>query len=348
MSLILLNVTLAACGVPSDGPSNQAVLNSSEVELIDVTRDVATSLREEPGQGFPAEFIRQPLPAIDRIGEGDELQLQIFENIDNGLFSSVRGAPTTITPLMVDSTGHVSIPYVGRIRAVGNTLEQLRMIIERKLSQQTPDPQIIVSRADKAGLSVTVSGDVQQPGTYPLEVASRSIGAVIAQSGGASAPPTQVQVTLRRNRTVGSASLQAIQSDPRQDVAILPGDKVIVTIGHHRVFVLGATGTQRVVPLDKPRLTLIDALATSGGLNAEAANPDAVYVLRTRAGERPTVYRFDYSEPEGLIASSAFVLRDADVVYVAESATTKFGRILRAMLGAATPVNQIADLANSG
>lgn len=346
--LMLASVAFAACSVPSGGPSNQAMLHSSDVEIIKVTRGVALSLKTPSSPGFPAEYLRQALPMIDRISIGDALQLQIFENVDNGLFGDPRAGPTTMTPLLVDGTGHVSVPYVGRIRANGVTLEQLRATIEQRLAPQTPDPQIIVSRADHAGLSVAVSGDIRQPGTYTLDVSSRRIGAILARAGGVTAAPTQVQVTLRRGRAMGSASLHSILNDPRQDIAVLPGDNVIVTADHRRVFVLGSVGGQRVVPLEKPELTLIDALAESSGLDSEAANPNAVYILRKRSDARSVVYHVDLSEPAGLLASTEFVLQNADVVYVAEAATTRFNKILRAMLGVAAPASQINDLASGG
>ena len=65
-------------------------------------------------------------------------------------------------------------------------------------------------------------------------------------------------------------------------------------------------------------------------------------------GARSVVYHVDLSEPAGLLASTEFVLQNADVVYVAEAATTRFNKILRAMLGVAAPASQINDLVSGG
>lgn len=164
-----------------------------------------------------------------------------------------------------------------------------------------------------------------------------------------------MKVEIRRGGQIGSAGLRAIQNDPRQDVAVLPGDNIVVSAEHRRVFVLGAIGAQKVIPLDQPDMVLIDAVAASGGLDTEAANPDAVYVLRRKPEGRAllpegqvkgTVYRFNFADPTGVLAAAEFDLWNSDVIYIAEAGTVRFSRVLRLMLGVAQPVKQIADMAD--
>lgn len=350
-------LSLAGCSVPSSGPSRSAVQTEANVDIVDVTYGSVLSMQEPLQKGFPESFVRQPLPTIDRISLDEKLQLQVFENVDKGLFGATEAGPTVIAPLTVDSEGKLSVPYVGRIDAVGKSLEELRAVVEEKLAEQTPDPQVIVSRMDESGLSVSISGDIRQPGIYPLDIPTRRINALLSRAGGVAASPDQVKVEIRRGRNGGSAGLRAIQDDPRQDVAVLPGDNVVVRAEHRRVFVLGAIGAQKVIPLDQPNMVLIDAVAASGGLNNDAANPEAVYVFRRKAqaGTQPpksdsvgTVFRFNFSEPTGVLAAGEFGLWNSDVIYIAETGNVRFSRVLKLLLGVTLPAKQISDMATGG
>lgn len=187
-AMAVTGLLLASCSVPSSGPSRAAVQERTDLEIVDVTYRSAVSMKEPSQRGFPESFVRQPVQSIDKISLDEKLQLQVFENVDNGLFGSSGAGPTIIAPLTVDSTGKLSVPYVGQIEVAGKSLEELRRIVEDKLSPQTPNPQVIVSRMDESGLSVSISGDIRAPGIYPLEISTGRISAMLSRAGGVQAP----------------------------------------------------------------------------------------------------------------------------------------------------------------
>ena len=106
--------------------------------------------------------------------------------------------------------------------------------------------------------------------------------------------------------------------------------------------VFGATGRNRQISFDTARLTLSEALAKSGGLADERADPEAVFLLRyersssvralgqpiavtrTPEGISPVAYRLDLRDPKAYLLAQQFPVRDKDTIFVADAAAVPF------------------------
>src|SRR5690606_10282517 len=121
-------------------------------------------------------------------------------------------------------------------------------IITRKLDEQTPDPQITVTRLAGDGSAVTISGAVAAPGVYPIERPTRTLSAMLAKAGGVSIEPAVAIVRVTRGGNSGKVWLKDLWSNPGLDIALRPGDLIVIDRDERRFTALGATGAQALVP----------------------------------------------------------------------------------------------------
>lgn len=80
----------------------------------------------------------------------------------------VYGVPELTRTVQVDASGRISLPLVGDIEASGSTPAQLADTIKARLRERyVRDPQVIVN-ADTVNQMITVDGEVERPGLYPV------------------------------------------------------------------------------------------------------------------------------------------------------------------------------------
>jgi polysaccharide export outer membrane protein len=93
-----------------------------------------------------------------RIGPLDTVDISVFQEPD----LTVRG-------LVVDSSGNVVMPLIGRVRAAGRTATELSAEIEQRLgANYLRRPQVTVLVSGSVSQRVTVEGQVTEPGVYDL------------------------------------------------------------------------------------------------------------------------------------------------------------------------------------
>ncbi|MGR3625731.1 MAG: polysaccharide biosynthesis/export family protein, partial [Limimaricola sp.] len=310
-----------------------------------------------PALGFAATFAQAGLLGSDTIQPGDVLGLTIWENVDDGLVVPTGQNATVLEEVQVDGSGFIFVPYAGRIRAAGNSPEAVRRIITNKLEAQTPDPQVQVRRVAGDGSTVSVVGDVGAQGVYPIERPTRTLSAMLAAAGGVSVRPEVAQVTVTRGGTSGEVWFQDLFEEPRADIALRGGDRILVEADTRDFTALGATGTQELVPFESRNISAIEAIARVGGLNPTLADPTGVFVFRNEpaaiasqitgiadlVGTQRLVYVLDLTRPNGMFIARDFAIRDDDTVYVTEAPIVEFGRVIGGLTGTLTSTRGAVD-----
>lgn len=66
---------------------------------------------------------------------------------------------------LVDQAGEIDFPVIGKLKVVGLTPDELRMLLRDRLSEYLKDPIINIGLTN---FTVTVLGNVNSPGTYPV------------------------------------------------------------------------------------------------------------------------------------------------------------------------------------
>jgi polysaccharide export outer membrane protein len=365
LSLVALLLGTASCGLPRSGPNKAeiyqgSVLQGGDAFIVSVNPQVTRATSVVPSLGFSSSFLNAGVMGSDIISPGDVLSLTVFENVkDDPLLGNTGQRVSALSTVQVDGEGFIFIPYAGRIKAAGQTPEGVRDAITRKLDPQTPDPQVTVSRVAGDGSAVTVAGAVAGQGNYPIDRAARTLTAMVSKAGGVTIPPAVAVVRVTRGNRSETVWLEDLYANPALDIALRPGDQIVIEQDSRSFVALGATGAQNRVPFTSQTLSALEAIATVGGLNSNLADPTGVFVLRNEPaaianavlgrtdlqGAQRMVYVLDLTQPTGMFEARDFLVRDGDTVYVTEAPFVQWNKTLGAITGSAAGVDSVASTA---
>lgn len=151
------------------------------------------------------------------------------ERIEITVLDAERLSGTYLT----DAEGYIAFPLVGDLYVGGKTPNQVaQMIADRLRGEFIVNPQVRVRPAELPVPSVSIGGEVEQPGTYPAAT-SQSLIRAINNAGGLSEYAKSDDVLIMRvvegQRYIGVYNLEGIQRGNYADPLIYPGD--IVTVG---------------------------------------------------------------------------------------------------------------------
>jgi polysaccharide export outer membrane protein len=358
---------VASCGLPRSGPNKREIYSGSVQKegdsfVVAVNDRVTRATAVDLALGFSDKFKNAGVLGSDVISPGDTLSLTIWENVDQPLLGPEGQVAAVLETVQVDGSGHIFVPYAGRIRAAGNTPEAVRRIIRTKLEDQTPNPQVEVRRAAGNGSTVSIAGAVAGQGVYPIERPTRTLSAMLANAGGITVLPEVAQVTVTRGKETGKIWFQDLYDNPRLDIALRAGDRILVEADTRAFTALGATGTQTRMTFDNQAISAIEAIAQVGGLSTTAADPKGVFVFRNEPqnianavlgrddliGAQRMVYVLDLTKPNGMFHARDFVIRDDDTLYVTEAPFTQWDKTISALTGSATSVSGLTTLGSGG
>ena len=355
---------VASCGLPRPGPNKReiysgSVLQEGDAFIVSVNDRVTRATAVTPALGFSNDFKNAGVLGSDTIRPGDTLGLTIWENVSDGLLTSSTSNAQTLAEVQVDGDGFIFVPYAGRIQASGNSPEAVRRIITQKLEQQTPDPQVLVSRVAGDGATVSITGSVGGQGVFPIERPTRKLGAMLASAGGVSVPVESAVVKVIRGDRSGQIWYQDLFDHPELDIALRNGDRILVEQDSRAFTVLGATGAQTRVKFEAQTLSAIEALAQVGGLVPTQADPTGIFVFRNEPAEiasqvlgrtdligaQRLVYVLDLTEPNGMFMARDFLIRDNDTVYVTEAPYVQWAKLITAITTTAGAASAVGNLA---
>jgi len=154
------------------------------------------------------------------IGAYDRLEIDVF------------GVPELRRELQVDASGKVSFPLAGNIDAAGLTPAELATTIEERLrGRYVREPQVTVNLREIVSQLVTVDGEVENPGAYPV-VGRMTLERAVARAGGttdmARLRDVVVFRTVEGQRYAALYNLQAIRRGNYPDPEVYANDVVIV------------------------------------------------------------------------------------------------------------------------
>ncbi|PJE30788.1 polysaccharide export outer membrane protein [Pseudooceanicola antarcticus] len=364
VALIAALCAVSSCAVlPRSGPTKREIYAGSvqregDAFVVAINDRVTRATAVIPALGFSEQFLRAGPVGSDVIRPGDTLSLTIWENVDEGLLASEGVNYTSLSAVQVDGAGFIFVPYAGRIRAAGNSPEAIRRIITEKLADQTPDPQVEVVREAGDGASVTLIGAIGGSGVYPIERPTLRLSGMLAAAGGISVAPESALITVVRGNQRSTIWFQDLFDDPRYDIALRNGDRILLEEDTRSFTVLGAAGTQSVIDFESQTLSGIEAIAQAGGLRANSADPTGVFVFRNEAeeiaeqvlgrsdltGAQRMVYVLDLTQPNGMFMARDFLIRDGDLLYVTEAPFTQWDKTIAALTGSLGSVNSLTSL----
>lgn len=343
-------LSLAACQtLPAAGPTGRAVRADAGVDqgretyaLVDLNYETTERLKTVPIRilgGLAGAGSDAP---IDIIGVGDIVAVSVYEP-GGALFgtrtgTSVSAGQQSFPAAPVDRDGRVSVPYAGQVRIAGLTSSEAAAAIRRALAGQVANPQVLVNVTQSLSNSVTVLGDVNSPGRYPLAPNTADLLGVLAVAGGSRHSIDDTTLTLTRAGRSVSAPLNAVTTLIDENIRLQPGDQLLVQHKPRRISTFGAVGAVTQRDMGPGEMTLTEALASVGGLNPGMADARMVLVFRFERPEAaqalgiaqaptprgtPVVYRLNLAEPEGFFIANNFAMQPDDVIYAPTTTTAE-------------------------
>jgi len=222
---------------------------------------------------WPGNLVPLPTPIIP----GDLLEISVFDT------------PELTQQVRVGADGKAELALLGGVSLAGLTTQQASQEIARQLRdrQLLLRPQVNVLVKESAGQGVSVMGEVEHPGMYPL-VGPRSLLDVLSMAGGLTkVADTRVTIQRRQGRETDLAvklSNQNAQISLAADVQVYPGDLVMVPRAGI-VYIFGAVNRPGgFVIQENGEITLLQALAQAGGATGSAAPNHAVLLRKNGQG----------------------------------------------------------------
>ncbi|NPT47756.1 polysaccharide export protein [Paraburkholderia sp. 1N] len=378
LSIAVGAVCLGACSaIPTSGPSSSQVTrasglsNPAGIQLVDVTDDVARRLFSNRSRADFSSTLADEAPYRLRLGDGDAVEISVWEAPpamlfsggpatfalgDNDLSSSVQSGSrvTTLPVQVIDTDGNIQVPFAGTVRAADKTSHELEVAIVAALRGKAHDPQVIVRQSRNASAYVTVVGDVASSTRMALTPRRERLLDALAAAGGVKQPIDKTTIQVTRGSKVEAQPLQAVIKDPRQNIALVPGDVVTAQFQSLSFTALGASGKSEEVNFEAQGISLAQALARAGGLNDARADAKGVFIFRfenatalqwphqpvvTTADNRvPVVYRFDLTDPGSFFVAQNFMMDDKDLLYISNAPIAEVQKFLNVVFSVVYPV----------
>jgi len=290
---------------------------------------VASALNQqaygESSSDGQAQLLDRVHPPETLIGSGDLLLI------------SVDGAPEYHHEVRVSASGDVSLPMAGKVKLAGLSTSQAESTIGRILQEGGffNDPQVSVFVKEYSTEGISVLGEVQHPGIYPL-LGNRTLLDAISAAGGTTPKAGRTVTITDRDRPDNSKTLPLSSADGQNiNVALHPGDTVVVSKAG-MVYIVGNVKEPTGVLLESSRFTVLQAIAMAHGTTSTAALKSVKVIREVHGDPQEIPIRLDL-----ILAAKAEdrVLQADDIVFVPNStAKTVTYRSLEAMVQAATGI----------
>ena len=299
-----------------------------------------------------ADLVVDSLPNLEyRIGPLDMVQVVVWEHPElTSPMGQYQPAGQRVT-----TDGTLFYPYAGEIKAAGLTAQELRAEITKRLSDKIlNDPQVDVRVTGYNSLKAFVSGAVNKPGFVPFNENPMTIPTAIAAVGGFAEEADPAKMQLRRGDKVYNINyLDAFKSNlPLDRILLKPDDQIFIptlaeTQKENRVFVLGEVARAGAVNVNQGKLSLVEALASVGGLQTTYASSKSIYVIRNTSEKQIDVFHLNAKNAMALAMADRFNLNPHDIVYVDASGLATWNRIIGLILPTAQTIYNSAQTARN-
>jgi polysaccharide export outer membrane protein len=349
---------------PEAGPTSNAIKSGISptipYALIKLTPETIDILAAHEPKGLAGAFTDRRPSATINFGIGDVVSVTIFEASSGGLFIPVEagarsGNFVNLPDQMVDSTGNITVPFAGLIKAAGRTNVQIQNEIVEKIKNRAIEPQVIVALSQQRTSLISVVGSVNTPLRFavPASGAGDRVLDAITRAGGISGPGYASWVMLERGGRRATVPFENLVMNANNNIYILPGDRIYVYQEQQKFIAFGATGNiasttsglgQTQINFDAWRLNLAEAVAKAGGLADFAADPRSVYLYRLEPREVaqllgadmsqfdrplvPVIFSISFQDPGGYFLATRLQMRNDDIIFMANAQSVDISKIL--------------------
>ena len=198
------------------------------------------------------------------LGAGDAIKIQVFQN------------PDLTIETRVSENGSITYPLIGAIELGGLSIA----VAEKKIASalQTggfiQNPQVNIVLLQIRGNQVSVLGQVNRPGRFPLEIANTRLSDMLANAGGATVSGDDIAIVVgvrdgklfRKKVDIPSIFLD----DKLQDNIVLQGGDSIYVHRAPVFYIYGEAQRSGAYRIERD-MTVMQALAQGGGPTARGS-----------------------------------------------------------------------------
>ena len=264
--------------------------------------------------------------------------------------------------------GTTTLALIGTVQLNGLTIGQATRWLTSLYGRELVRPQLTLSLTQPRPVKVSVLGEVEKPGLYPLAIFSTPVTA-IQTAGGVTLNADIRRVLLRRLAGPDGSQKQTVLDlaqlfqvgNQRQNPILFDGDTLIVARTENppsdEVLQLGATNLAPAsinvtiigevkspgtlsLPANTP---LVEAILRAGGTRKWRANKNSVELVRLNRNGVTTREVFSYREDRDISQAFNPPLRDRDTIIVNRSF---FGQAIDVVNEVLVPLSSIGSLLN--
>ncbi|SIT31374.1 polysaccharide export outer membrane protein [Achromobacter sp. MFA1 R4] len=336
---VILPLILGGCGslLSSAGPSRFAIMNNDQAQnyvLVDLTAETISPYMRPPEPEVVSTVALPSVPDISLV-PGDVLRIMIADSaMDGAIFAPLATGGTIFENIRVDSKGTVSLPYVGRERVTGKTLEEVERLIRKKLKGITSDVQVQATLTGDLSGSVLVAGAVKSPGRFSALQGPLTLLDAINRAGGPLLEPHLIKVIVRTGQKSYQFNYQELLAGNNQ--VLPPGAEVVLERARKRFVAMGAVGDPGLHDLPSNNPSLLEVLGSVKGLSEIKADAAGVFVFRLdeerndQNGGEPVaqVFRLNLKEPASMFLARQFLVHPEDAIFVTNAAVHEWQKII--------------------
>jgi protein involved in polysaccharide export with SLBB domain len=261
-----------------------------------------------------SDFNNLPTPDSYLLGVGDQLNLVVYGETDANY------------TLKIDKDGKVRIPFIGPISLMGLKFGAAKSLLKQKLNSihsglNLPNPTVFldITLSNSKAITVSILGEVLQPGAYAIPSTSTIFNALYKAGGPTTKGTLRKVKVFRNNILIGEIDLYRFISKGflENSITLRDQDVIILETYEKRVDLIGGVRNPGIYEiLDNESLK--DVIDFAGGYSAGA---DSTSLILKRFNGSPQFIKAitsDFSTKE---------LEDGDIITVSKIEEYEINRI---------------------
>ncbi len=338
LALLCGVATLASCGYETVNLSTQTTADYTVIPISEAVKSPPLHYSTASTEEMPTAKRSQEYTYL--IGPSDRIQIILYIVNPEGNGGLMRIIPqdapiSSETEYIVDDTGYIRVPFAGRIKAAGKSVNALHQELHNALSNYFVEPQLKVGVSTFSSSRAVITGEVGQQKELILTDKPMTVMEALSSAGGYSQAADLSQVRLTRvdgeTETIDLRS-SLLGGEPVYNPVLQTGDTLHIPRNHgNEVFMLGEVVNNQILQLNNRDMTLTSALSAARGINPITAQPSEIYVIRELHDET-WVFHLDASSPSAYIEGDNFLLQPRDVIYVGARPITDWSRYINQLI----------------
>jgi polysaccharide biosynthesis/export protein len=315
-------------GQISDGNSNDQGRNQDKEQNQQNKDQDKEKIETQPASDSVSSSAREKDASL-QLGVGDMVEMTVYD------------VPELTSKTRISSNGDIYCALIGPTHVAGLTTEEAAQLIQKRLSAYLKDPYVTLFVAEYATQGASVLGEVSKPGVYPVMGEQHLFDLISASGGLTEKAGHSISVTHRSDpdKPTTLPISRNLSDDPESNIRVFPGDTIVVRKADI-VYVVGDVGRPSGLLMDASGLTVLQAIALSGGTTRTAKLNGTKILHKGPAGMIETPVQLK----KILRAQSPDLSLQANDILIVPSSQGKIlaGRTLEAAIQVATLVSVTA------